>query len=116
LELKNTKEVLKKTQSDLAVMIEKERVRLEDLVHVSCQAEPSTKELAIQTEFIVPQMSLRAVIATSKTNNRKKYPIVTPNTSVDPFNYAHVKLINKLSQNSLLTHSTNQRNYFIFVK
>lgn len=116
MELKNTKELLKQTQADLAAMKERERVRLNDLVHISCQAEPSTTELAIQTEFIVPQMSLRAVIAASKTNDRKKYPIVTPNASIDPFNYAHVKLINKLNKNNLLTRSDNQRKYFIFIK
>ena len=64
-ELTKMTELSNKRGEELAMLYERERKRLECQIHCAMQTDPEINNVACQTEFINPPMTLRTVIATA---------------------------------------------------
>jgi hypothetical protein len=80
---------------------ERERVRREGLTEGSCQASEEMSNMAVQTEFIDPNMTLRPVIASTVKHNkviRPKFPhpVAMADLVDNPYVQAQERILHKI--------------------
>mmetsp|Transcript_13853 Transcript_13853/g.20723 ORF Transcript_13853/g.20723 Transcript_13853/m.20723 type:complete len:546 (+) Transcript_13853:611-2248(+) len=85
--LESTVELHTKAADDLALVLERERARLFDLVHTDMQTDPLVEDVSTQTEFLVAPLSLRHKMSSEvphcrgSSAKRVFFPTVTPGSA-----------------------------------